>query len=149
MTSSSLSSSVSTGSYLSTCAFTCISTMQSRNIELLWDSLQLPNGEAGGHFWWFCNSVKPVFGLFHKYCTGKNPIVPSIYNVNGVVTFIFGIEIHTDFCLITITLFLSSSMKHYSAPYFHGQSELMKFSNARPIYFVYLFITVKTAPYNQ
>ena len=37
----------------------------------------------------------------------------------------------------------------YSSPYFHGQSELMKFSNARPIYFIYWFITVKTAPNNH
>ena len=37
----------------------------------------------------------------------------------------------------------------YSLHYFHGQSKLMKFSNARPNYFIYWFITVKTAPNNQ
>ena len=37
----------------------------------------------------------------------------------------------------------------YGSPYFHGQSELMKFSNARPIYFIYWFITVETALNNK
>ena len=34
----------------------------------------------------------------------------------------------------------------YSSPYFHGQSESRKYSNARLIYFIYWFITVNIVP---